>query len=228
MTFTRVTGSAMARELAKHNSQRFVLARQRYVGAVSQYCQDVPQSLVYAHVTRVNPSFDPAPVAPETKDNPLIANTTGFLRLPITYLKDHGLTVYMVNDAETCAWAWLKSFNEDSKYLHKTYPNLFPASNEDFWRCAYARTSLGDVLFDYLWTECNVTSDHASHVWDHITEVVDLRTKTIGSLTAADLKKYLFLEFDYVFQLAKKYGPIHSTGFGKEPIPSPRIMSFLK
>ena len=218
----------MARELTKHNAQRFIQARQRYIGVAGQYCQDVPQVILFAHITRINPSFDMAPTAPAAQDNPLIANTVGFLRLPITYLKDVGLTAYMINDAETCSWVWLKAFNEDSKFLHKTYPSLFPTSNEDFWRCSYARTALGDVLFEYLWTESAITSAHTGNVWNHITEVVDSRKKSIGNLTATHLKKYLLFEFEYVFQLAKKYGPITSSGFGREPAPSARIMSFLK
>jgi hypothetical protein len=228
MSYTKVTGISMARELVKHNAQRFTMARQRYIGVAGQYCQDVPQTILFAHITRVNATFDMAPVAPAAQDNPLIANTVGFLRLPITYLKDVGLTAYMVNDPETCSWAWLKAFNEDSKFLHKTYPDLFPTANEDFWRCAYARTALGDVLFGYLWSESEITSLHASNVWNHILEVLETRTKAIGNLTVAQMKKYVFFEFEYVFQLAKKYGTVQSTGFGKEPVPSPRVMSFLK
>lgn len=218
----------MARELVKHNAQRFVTARQRYIGVAGQYCQDVPQTLLFAHLTRVNATFDTAPIAPPAQDNPLIANTAGFLRVPITYVKDAGLTSYMVNDAETCSWVWLKSFNEDARFLYKTYPTLFPASNEDFWRCAYARTALSDVLFGYLWSESSITSEHAGNVWRRILDVLETRTKAMGNLSASQLKKYVFFEFEYVFQLAKKYGTVQSSGFGKEPIPSPRILSFLK
>lgn len=228
MAYSKSTGLSAAKALVKHNGARYAMARRRYVGLAGQYCSDVPQAILFAHITRINPSFDQAPTAPAIQDNPLIANTVGYLRIPLTYIKDAGLTARMANDIEMCTWVWAKSFNEDSRYLYKTYPNLFPFSNEDFWRCAYARTSLGDVLFDYVWSESLVTSSHTGRVWDRITEMLEIRTKAIANLSALQLKKYLLFEFEYVFQLAKTKGIVHSSGFGKEPVPSQRLMTFLK
>jgi hypothetical protein len=228
MAHTIATGLSAAKALVTHNGARYAMARRRYIGLAGQYCNDIPQSLLFAHITRVNPSFDVAPTAPTAQENPLIANTAGLLRVPITYLKDAGITTRLANDVEMCTWVWCKSFNEDAKYLYRTYPGLFPEANEDFWRCAYARTSLGDVYFDYLWTESRLTSLHTGKVWSHITALLELRNKALGNMTASQLKNYVFYEFEYVFQLAKTKGHVHSTGFGSEPALSQRLTAFFK
>jgi hypothetical protein len=181
VAYTKLTGNSAAVALLKHNQGRYALAQKNYSVYATQYCMDVPHAYMFAHITRVNPSFDPSPTPPEASANPLLANTYGYLRVSPTAAADCGASVAALSNQEMCTYVWSKAFNVDAQFLRQTYPAMFPTASEDFWRCAYGRMALGDLTFDALWSECSIRSSHAGRVWDHLTEMTELRTKAIGT-----------------------------------------------
>lgn len=227
MAYTRTTGLSAALQLLAHNKQRYDLAQKFYSALAAQYCTDIPHSFLFSHLVRVNPNFDSNPIPPEKADNPVTANCYGYLRVSLTSITNAGMSVDKMGNLEACTYAWCKAFNEDAKYLHQLYPTYFDAPNEDFWRCAYARTALGDLTFDGLWSECNVRPSHKGYVWEFIKEITEARNKAVGILNQRALKKYVLYELEFVAQLAKRKGRMYSSGYGREPVMSNTLLGLL-
>ena len=227
MAYTKETGYSAAVALVKHNNVRFMKAQRNLATIAAQYCTDIPTAFFFAHLVRVNPDMVPAPEAPAADANPLLANTYGMFRNSPTAATDCGVSPGALVDPEMSAYVWCKTCNVDARYIKETYSAWFPASSEDFWRCAYARTALCDYTFDALVSEVALNSTHISNVWTHITNVVDTRKKGIGPLSILQLKKYVLFELEFVAQLAKIKGRLYSNGFGIEPLPSKRLMGYI-
>jgi hypothetical protein len=227
MAYTKKTGLSAATQLISHNKQRYDLAQKFYSSLAAQYCTDIPNSFLFAHLVRVNPNFDSNPTPPEKAENPLTANSYGYLRVNQTSITNSGLSISKMGNLEACTYAWCKAFNEDSRYLHQQYPTFFDAPNEDFWRCAYARMALGDLTFDGLWSECGIRLSHKGRVWDHIMELTEVRSKAVGVLDQRSLKKFVLFEFEFVAQLVKLKGRAYSSGYGREPVMSNTLLGLL-
>lgn len=227
MAYTKQTGRSAATQLLVHNQRRYDLAQKFYSALAAQYCTDIPHAYMFAHLVRVNPNFDNNPTPPEKIENPLITNCYGYLRVSHTSITNAGMSVDKMSNLEACTYAWCKAFNEDAKYIHQTYPTYFESPNEDFWRCAYARTALGDLTFDGLWSECDVRLGHKGRVWDHITDMTGARNKAVGILDQRALKRYVLYELEFVTQLVKLKGRSYSSGYGREPSMSNTLLGLL-
>ena len=227
MAYTKATGYSAALALVRHNNPRFAKAQRNLANFAAQYCIDIPTSLFFAHVIRVNPDMVAAPIAPSAEENVLISNTYGMFRNTPTAATDCGVAPAALVDPEMSAYVWCKTCNMDAATLKNSYSAWFPTASEDFWRCAYAKTALGDHIFDALMSEAALNSTHISNVWEHITNVVEGRKKGIGPLSVLHLKKYVLFELEFVAQLARLKGRMYSTNFGIEPLPSRRLMGYM-
>lgn len=227
MAYTKDTGYSAAVALVKHNLVRFSMAQRNLATLASQYCTNIPTAFFFAHVIRVNPDMVHAPTAPSFEENPLLHDSYGMFRNSPTAATDCGVAPAILTDPEMSAYVWCKACNVDARYIKGAYSAWFPEPSEDFWRCAYARTCLGDYTFDALLSEAAINSNHISNVWERLTSVVSTRKKGIGPLSVIQLKKYVLFEFEFVAQLAKLKGRLYSSGFGIEPLPSKRLMGYI-
>jgi len=228
MAYTKETGLTAAVALARINGARFGAAQKNLATLAAQYCMGMPNAFFFAHLVRVNPDMLPAPPMPPAAENPLLASTYGMFRNSPTAATDCGVAPAALADPEMSAYVFSKTLNQDARQIKNSYSKWFPTPTEDFWRCAYARTALGDLNFDSLVSEAAINSTHVSNVWSHLTDVVSARKSALGTLSNLQLKKYVLFELEFVAQLAKLKGRLYSNDFGLEPLPSKRLMGRIQ
>ncbi len=212
MSMTIEYGLTAAIQLAQRNTAQFDNAVIRYGSRVDLYIGEAPRTLLLAHILRINPQLVETPIFKDYR--------VGFMG--VTPLQASTAEVDMSKisgDPAICAYVFSRELNRVSYDLYTTYPDLFTETNEDFWRCAYLRITLGDLMFDTIWNLHPPASTDDS-IYDVLLYSVNNLNKSIMGMRPSKLKALVFKDCEFVFQLASLKGSLITSGPGIEPVPA--------
>lgn len=211
MGMTIERGLAAAIQLAQRNLTQYDNAAIKYGSIIDLYIGEAPRTLLLAHILRVNPQLYPSPSFTDYR--------RGFM----------GVTPFQANNAEVemskisgnpavCAYVYSRELNRVSYDLYTTYSTLFTELDEDLWRCAYLRTTLGDAAFEYLWDLHPPTSADESK-YDVLLYSVNNLDKALLGMRVPLAKELVLKDCEFVFQLVSLKGTFLTSGPGIEPVP---------
>lgn len=208
MSLNPTDGAIQAKRLAADNAALYQQANQVYGKLIAEYCEDFPKAFELGHLTRVNPALSTNPLV-------TIDRRRGFLYAPFDTLASIEVRWENLDDPTTCAYVWGYDINLHAKQLY--YPNekYFPKSNADFWRCVYLRHVLGRVPFDVIW---NMRNPNTTPVYDSLLYVVNNLRRGLPGWPVIKLKRTVFVDCAYSFELAQQGGATTTEGFGRAPV----------
>lgn len=212
MGMTIERGLTAAIHLAKRNLIQYDKAVVRYGGIIDSYIGEVPRTMLFAHILRINPQIYQSPNFKDYRQ--------GFMG--VTPLQANNAEVEMSKisaDPAVCAYVYSRELNRVSYDLYTTHSDLFTETGEDFWRCAYLRTTLEDAPFSYLWDLHPPTTADAK-VYDVLLYSVNNLNRSLAGLPVPKAKELILKDCEFVFQLASMKGSLITTGAGIEPVPS--------
>ena len=184
-------------------------ANRKFGRIIEPLLSDVPKSLVLGHVLRVNPDLADS----------LIPNSTyrrGFLKASREECQKINVDWSKLNDPMICSYVFLREFNAKAYSLYTANTSLFLTPSQDFWKCTYLRLSVGDPVFNQLWP--GTVPSTVGHAYDEVMDWLDKQKKSIGGYPILKLKKLVFYDCNYVFEICRLYGTWKSSGFGREPV----------
>jgi len=212
MSMTIEYGLTAAINLARRNVRQYAKAVQQYGSRVDMYLGEAPRTLLLSHILRINPQLVQSPVFKDQRE--------GFMG--VTPLQASTAEVDMSKISENpaiCAYVYSRELNRVSYNLYTTYPDLFTEPREDLWRCAYLRTTLGDVMFNALWSlHPPVSTD--DNIYEVLRYSVNTMRKSLMGIRASKVKVLVLKDCEFVFQLALLKGSLSTSGPGIEPVPA--------
>ena len=212
MTIERGRDAAIA--LARRNSKQFDDAVRRYGGIIDTYIGQAPRTLLVSHILRVNPTLFKSPVFQDYR--------YGFMGATFQQAKNAEVSTRKISsDPAVCAYVYSRDLNRVSYDLYTTHSSLFTETNEDLWKCAYLRTTLGDSVFNLLWN-MHVPTTIDNSVYDILRYSVNDLNKALAGISPTKVKELVLKDCEFVFQLAASKGSMVTEGPGIEPVPPSR------
>ncbi len=208
MSLNSTDGAIQAKKIAADNAHLYQQANQVYGKLIAQYNEDFPKAFALGHLTRVNPSLVTAP--PVTTDR-----RRGFLYAPFDTLASIEVKWENLDDTTVCAYVWGYDINLHAQQLYSPNVKYFPESSSDFWRCVYLRHILGRVPFDVIWASRNPST---IPVYDSLLYVVNNLRRGLPGWNVIKLKRTVFIDCAYSFELALQGGSTTTEGFGRAPV----------
>lgn len=208
-------GARRAKQIAADNAPLYHQANQVYGKLVAEYCEDFPKAFVLGHLARVNPTLVTNP--PITTDR-----RRGFLYAAFDTLATIEVKWESLDDPTVCAYVWGYDINLHAKQLYYGNEKYFPESSSDFWRCVYLRHVLGRVPFDVVW---NARNRNTTPVYASLLYVVNDLRRGLPGWNVIKLKRTVFIDCAYSFELALQGGSTTTEGFGRAPVLQQRNMA---
>lgn len=214
MGMTIERGATAAVELAKRNLNKYNEAVRLYGNVIDLYRGEAPRPLLISHILRVNTNLFTSPKFKDYRQgfmgvNPLQANLAEVEMSKIS------------GDPAVCAYVYSRDLNRVSYDIYTTYPSLFTETGEDFWRCAYLRTTLGDEAFSTVWDMHPPTSADES-IYEVLLYSVNNLSRALMGQPVPMVKELVLKDCEFVFQLALLKGALITEGAGIEPVPLSR------
>jgi hypothetical protein len=193
---------------ARRDLDLYKRAVQKFRRMLDPMLNDIPKTLAYAHILRVNTTLEatPAPTWDQRK---------GFLRVTHAATTATGISWDSVEDLDKNSYVWAWDLNSAGLPFQRANISFFSEPTEDFWKCLYARHVLGPQVFDFLWKRRDTTFPSQ---FDALVYTVTLWGKHIAGWSYVRLKTTLTIELPYVFAVAKINGILSSKGFGIRPV----------
>jgi len=213
------SGKQAAKVLVNSNKKSYELASQTFGGLIDKYLGSAPRSLIISHILLVNPLLS---LTPQPR-----GYTRGVFQVRIDDAREYEIEWEKLEDPEVNAYVWSRALNDSAHYLYTTYPDYFPKTEEDFWKCTYLRQHLSPPMFDTLWQESTLSKLDADNIYTKLQESVESRKRSLLGMPVAELRKIVFLNVEYVFQFAQSQRMLQSTTSGIEPTPSSRVIGKL-
>jgi len=183
-------------------------AAEKFGKVITAYLGDFPKTLAIGHVLRVNPKLETAPDV--SKDM-----RRGFMFARRQYAIEAQVTWSKLDEPRTGAYVWGRDVNDASQTLYTANTSLFSSPNVDFWRCAYLKHTLGDAAFQQVWYTRDTTQ---STVYDSLLYAVNNLRRKLPGWTIIKLKKTVFMDCEFVYQIALRGGTLNTKGFGIQPV----------
>ena len=204
MSLTPEAGQRSARAKAKQDSALYSKASSQYGTLLSSYRGEIPVGISVAHLILVNPTLDEAPLIKPGGYRGLMQVTPAMCHAALTSWDN-------TDEPAASVYTWEYALNAGALAMYKEHMSEWDAPNEDFWKCAYIRQILGGPAFDILWS---VRSYGYGTVAESLVYAVNNLSRPLPGWSMTKLKKALFLDCAYVFELAKRSGAILSEKFG--------------
>ncbi len=208
MRLTPEDGLRSAKKLAAESWDDYTRANLTYGNVIIPFLGHVPKTIAIGHLLRVNPKL--LPTLPVTKDR-----RRGLMLATIEAVHEADIAWDDLDDMTTGAYIWGRDINSTSLSLYTTYPSLFTSPDKDFWRCAYLLHVLGKTPFDRIWATRDTTQDT---VYDSLMVSVNQLQRRLPGWSVIQLKKTVFVECAFVFEIAKAGGSLISEGYGIQPV----------
>lgn len=197
-----------AEKSARATTDWYKAAVQKYGRIVTPLLNDIPKSLAFGHLLRVNPTLNSLP-------DPTWDQRVGLLRVTFVAASQTGIDWDKATDITSNAYIWGWDLNTAGPIFQKANPSFFKTPTEDFWKCVYAQHALSAPVFDFLWKRRDPSN---ASQFDAIVDALLLWGKHIRGWSFTRLKRTLKVELPYVFAVAKLNGKLSSGGFGLRPV----------
>jgi hypothetical protein len=208
MSLNPEDGARYAQQLARAHTALYQEANSVYGKLIAQFCEDFPKAFVLGHLTRVNPTLVTAPLV--TSDR-----RRGFLYAPFDTLSSIDVKWENLDDPTTCAYVWGYDINLHAQQLYAPNEKYFPKPNTDFWRSVYLRHVLGRVPFEVIWEARNTRT---TPVYNSLLYVVNSLRRGLPGWPLIKLKRTVFFDCAYSYELALQGGTTTTEGFGRFPV----------
>ena len=210
MRLTPEDGLRSAKKLASEKWDDYQLALRTYGNTINQFLGHLPKSIAIGHLLRVNPALEA--VLPITGDR-----RRGFMYATFEGARIADIAWEDLDDPTTCAYIWGRDINDASSWLYTNNVSVFTSPDEDFWRCAYLAHVLGQTTFSLIWTTRDTLQPTA---YGSLISRIDNLRKSLPGWPIIKLKKTVFVDCAFVFEIAKRGGSLVSIGYGIQPIPN--------
>lgn len=208
MRLTPERGLQEAAKKAIASTGTYQQAQRQYGRLIESYIGDAPRALGLAHLLRVNPALVEAPTpAPDQR--------RGFMFATRSMANTAGVPWESLDTPITCAYVWGRDINATAKSLYREQSYWFPTVGEDFWKCSYFKYAFGTSAFPIVWSQRDVSQ---TTVYDSLLYAVNDMKRSLPGTTVVKQRYLAMVECAYVFELAKRGGGMHSTGYGLEPV----------
>lgn len=208
MHLTPERGQELAEVRARSVTEQYLRAQRLYGRLISPFKGDAPPALGLAHLISVNPTLKDAPTP--SKDR-----RRGFMFATVAMASKAGVKWEDLDDTLTCAYVWGRDINSTALSLYQQKAAWFPTPSIDFWKCAYFKHRFGATNFALLWEQRDKTQET---IIDSLLYAVNALKRSLPQMTLAKQKQLGLYECPYVFELAKRGGGMHATGYGLEPV----------
>lgn len=208
MTLTIENGKVSARTMAAKSTRLYQEASEKYGRIILPYLGNFPRALAMGHLLRVNPNLEDAPEI--TKDM-----RRGLMLARRQYAVEAGVKWTKLDTPRTGAYVWGRDVNDASQTLYTANQSLFSTPGEDFWRSAYLKHVLGDVPFQMVWDTRETTYDT---VYESLLYSVNAQRRRLPGWTIIKLKKVVFVDCEFAYQIAQRMGTLTTEGFGIQPV----------
>jgi hypothetical protein len=208
MRLTPEDGLRSAKKLASEKWDDYAKANLTYGNTLIPFLGHLPKTIAMGHLLRVNPKLQP--VLPVTKDR-----RRGFMLATIEAAHEANVAWENLDNVTTGAYIWGRDINYTSLKLYTTDTSVFASPGEDFWRCAYLAHVLGETPFKRVWAGRDTSQPT---VYGGLVASVDNLRQRIPGWTIIQLKKTVFVECAFVFEIAKRGGSLISEGYGIQPV----------
>lgn len=199
-------GKAVGIRKAVIDEDKYLKAESKFGSWVGKYRGQVPRGLIYGHIMLVNPTISTNP----TPKN----NCKGFLMTPFSAALEFGIDYDSMLWPEKSAYAFGRAFNQASSLLYTNHKDMFLEPTEDFWKCAYLLWTLGGSPFDFIWKESLPKT--AGKVYPELVYTVNDTPMSFPGWPSNLLKKAVFTDCEYVYEVCRRHGGFRTDGFGRE------------
>jgi hypothetical protein len=193
---------------ARRDLDLYKKAVQKFGRLLTPVLGDIPKSLAFAHILRVNSNLETDPVM--TWDQ-----RKGFMRVTHASTTAAGIKWDEVGDLNKNSYVWGWDMNDGGPAFHTANSSFFPEPTEDFWKCLYTKHAMGPQVFNFFWTRRNVAADMQ---YDAVIAGVSSWGKHVAGWSNVRLKALTNIELPYVFAVSKINGTLSSSAFGLRPV----------
>jgi len=208
MSLTIASGKIDARSKAAASSNVYQEASDKYGRILLNYLGHFPKPLAIGHLLQVNPTLVDAPEI--TKDM-----RRGFMLARRQYAIEAGVDWSKLDTPRSGAYVWGRDVNDASQTLYTANTSLFSTPSTDFWRCAYLKHVLGDAPFQQVW---DARGSQYDTVYESLLYAVNDLNRKLPGWTIIKLKKAVFVDCEYAYQIAQRMGSLTTAGFGIQPV----------
>ena len=208
MALTIESGRVSARQAAAGSTTLYQQGVEKFGKIITAYLGHFPKALAYGHLLRVNPKLENAPEIPPDMRR-------GFMLARRPYALNADVDWERLDEPRIGAYIWGRDVNDASQTLYTANTSLFSSPDTDFWRTAYLKHALGDSPFQQLW-DARDTSQPA--VYDSLLYAVNNLRRRLPGWTIIKLKKTVFVDCEYAYQIALRTGSLTTEGFGIQPV----------
>lgn len=203
-----------AETTARNDLPLYKRAVQKFGRILVPMLNDVPKSLAFAHILRVDVSLNPYP-------DPTWDQRKGFLRVTHDAAEATGISWSSAQDIDSNAYIWGWDLNTAGPIFQRANSSFFPTPSADFWKCLYAQHALGTQVFNVLWKKRDTSK---ASQFDAVAEALTIWGKHIAGWSYVLLKRTVLVELPYVYAVAAINGTLSSKGFGIRPVLSSNRM----
>lgn len=189
-----------------------------WAGTFGRFHGAAPVELGIAHMlAESNGAADP--VVRNIRTRPV-----GIMQVPYRVGRRYGYVEEKLKDPLNNIYVWGLATNDDSKYLHRTYPSWWLEPNLDFWLAVRLLFVLGHTVFDHLLLtvhESGMVDDSIAGVQEWVR--TQMRpTQRFGVFNRQTLRRTMDHLDEVNGALVRAHGASFiSTSFNKDPVAAP-------
>lgn len=207
-------GILSARSRARKDRPLYTQGVRSFGKLITSYLGNFPNGMAIGHLLQVNPELKTAP-------EPSSDRRRGFMYAPFQESRNANVAWEALDQPINASYVWGRDVNRIATKLYTANSSLFLSPGEDFWRTVYLQHILGDIAFQLLWIMRDTTQPT---VYDSLLYAVNTNTKSFPGWPIYRLKQTVFIDCQYVFEIAKFEGSLVTSGYGIQPVLSKDAM----